>query len=162
MKQVYVYSNGEYESLDKEFLEGKAIIRIHNVSNKNFYPHHIDNGLVLFFNDIKKSDLKLSEKFILNKTLLLSNLMLQLKYNGDKNKIDFFTYEQAKIITKFIYENKSKDFVIHCEFGKSRSMALAKFLNKYYDHNFGNRTVEDLKLVNDLVWEVLDKTYKAY
>ncbi len=61
-KNVYVYSRGEFNALSEEFLIDKAIIRIHNIKDKNWYPERETNRLILFFEDIKLSDFSFKEK----------------------------------------------------------------------------------------------------
>jgi len=56
---------------------------------------------------------------------------------------------QAKKLFDFIKENEGKDFIVHCFAGVSRSAAVAKFINDYYDAN--DHVLENYKIYNKLV-----------
>ena len=143
IKNVYVYSIGSFEQLPKYFKEDKAIIRMHNAKNKIWYEDEQEkNTLWLFFDDIHLSSLTLLEKF---KTI----------YLGIES--DLFSIRQAKEALSFIENNKDKDFIVHCEYGRSRSVAFSVFLKEQYDYTIANKSDEELKKANTLVLTLLNK-----
>lgn len=143
MSKIYIYSRGDYEALDKSFLENKAIIRIHNIKDKNWYPHFEEKKLVLFFEDLKSHQIPITEKI--------------------KSKLGFTTKAFHKILAlktiEYINTHKNKDFIIHCEYGKSRSVAIALFIQTYYSHSIENKKNSDLQYYNDWVIKLLKKFY---
>jgi len=60
---------------------------------------------------------------------------------------------QAKELLSFIKAYPNRDFIIHCFAGVSRSAAVAKFINEYYDA--GNIALENYKIYNKLVYNKL-------
>lgn len=151
MANIYIYNRGGFEALEKEFLADKAIIRIHNIKDKDWYSEE-QGRLVLFFNDLDYENLNFAEKMIVNKTPFLSNIFSLLYPNPE-----YFTHDMAAETLSFISKNKTKDFVIHCEFGKSRSVAIGKYISKRYKHHVDNRTKDELKVYNTLVYKLLGK-----
>jgi len=61
---------------------------------------------------------------------------------------------QAKKLFDFIKENEGKDFIVHCFAGVSRSAAVAKFINDYYDVQ--DLVLENYKIYNKLVYSKLN------
>lgn len=61
---------------------------------------------------------------------------------------------QAKELLTFIKAYSDKDFIVHCFAGVSRSAAVAKFINDYYDA--GNIALEIYKIYNKLVYNKLN------
>jgi hypothetical protein len=57
--RVQIYSRGIYEQLPLVELKGKAIIRIHNLNDKKWYPNTEEGKLILFFDDLKLNNLSL-------------------------------------------------------------------------------------------------------
>jgi predicted protein tyrosine phosphatase len=142
-KNVFVYSIGAFEQLPEEFKKNKAIIRMHNVKNETWYgDSQEENTIWLFFDDIHLGSLTFLEKL---KTIHLGM---------DSN---LFSVTQAKKSIKFINEHKDKDFIIHCEYGRSRSVAFAIFLNQHYGYNIANKSKEELKKANTLILYLLNK-----
>lgn len=70
---------------------------------------------------------------------------------ADSEESDGITDEQAKYILSFI--NHKNDFMIHCFAGVSRSGAVAKFINEYYEH--GHMWLEDYQGHNKRVYNKL-------
>lgn len=60
---------------------------------------------------------------------------------------------QAKLLLSFIERNYKKDFLIHCFAGVSRSGAVAKFINEFYE--CGIFYLEDYKGYNRRVFNKL-------
>lgn len=143
MLKIYIYSRGDFEALDQNFLKNKAVIRIHNIKDKKWYPNHEDKKLVLFFEDLKAHQIPLIEK-------IKSQLGFQTKA---------FHKDLAKQTIQYIKNNKDKDFIIHCEYGKSRSVAIALFIQQYYLHTIENKKISELQSYNDWVLNLLKKCY---
>ena len=143
MSNVYIYSRGSYENLSQDFLSNKVIIRIHNIRDEKWYPIEEENKLVLFFNDIKMDNLSFMDKF-------KANLGFKTKH---LNKI------LAIKIVNYIKANKDKDFVIHCEYGRSRSVAVALFLKENLNYTIANKKDNELTKYNDWVLLLLKKNY---
>lgn len=142
MKKVYIYSRGEFNSLNPDFLKNKSIIRMHNVNDEKWYDKEHNDGIVLFFNDIKEHELSFWSKF--SATFL--------------NKRDaWFNQSDALKINSFIKKNLNKDFVIHCEYGKSRSVGVALFLNNNWGYHIENRRSHELRNANGWVIKLLQK-----
>lgn len=143
MSNVYIYSRGFYENLDVETLENKAIIRIHNINDKNWYPNKEDGKLILFFNDYKKNNISFIGK-------IKGIIGLKTLYFNKKNALEIINY---------IKENKNKDFVIHCEYGRSRSIAIGIFLRDELGYKICNKKDSELTHYNDWVLFLLKKFY---
>lgn len=143
MSNISIYSRGSYENLSSDFLKDKAIIRIHNINDKQWYPNEEPNKLVLFFNDEKNNNISLIEKY---KAIL-----------GFETKC--LNKKKAIKIIDYIKNNKEKDFIIHCEYGKSRSVAIAIFLRDNLGYSIINKKPEELKQYNDWVFFLLKKFY---
>src|SRR5579875_2449470 len=141
-KNVYVYSIGAFEQLPEEFKKNKAIIRMHNSKNEVWYGDSQEEDTIwLFFDDIHLGSLTFMEK-------------LKTIYLGMDSSL--FSVKQAKTALKFINENIDKDFIIHCEYGRSRSVAFAVFLSQRYGYNIANKSQEELKKANTLVLYLLN------
>lgn len=143
MSNIYIYSRGLYEELNSSDLEGKAVIRIHNLTDKKWYSEEEDGKLVLFFNDLKLNNISFIDKI--------------------KSQYDFettcFMKKHVQQIKKYINENKEKDLIIHCEYGKSRSVAISIYLRDYLNYKIINKEEKDLKKYNDWVLLMLKKFY---
>lgn len=140
---IHIFNRGDFEALEPTFLKDKAIIRIHDVTDKEWYNSKYPCGIELFFNDLRKSNLSFFEK---------------LKANYLKNiNATYFTKLQAEQLNNFINKNKNKDFIIHCQYGRSRSVGVAVFMVKNYNAIITNKTKEELKKANDWVIEMLEK-----
>ena len=61
---------------------------------------------------------------------------------------------QAKKLFQFIKENEGKSFVVHCFAGVSRSAAVAKFIQEYYD--IDDPILESYKIYNRMVFSKLN------
>lgn len=142
MKKAYIYSIGEFNGLSEEFKKDKAIIRIHDISNKDFYPKEEDGALVLFFNDV------VPRKGCINK------LLYEI---GFHEPIHEMSKEQAIKLLGFIYENRNKEFIIHCVYGRSRSVAVGVFLEEAYNFLIDNKSVKERAHANKHVVKLLHK-----
>lgn len=147
MKNIFIYSRGSFEALPADFLTGKAIIRIHNVTDKKWYNTELPCGIELFFDDLKKDSLSFWEK-------------QQAVWLPTENLL-FFTSKQAKILCTFINQHQDKDFIIHCQYGRSRSVAVALFIKKFYSGKIANKEESELKKANNWVLELLEKAQQT-
>lgn len=142
-RNVYVYSIGAFEQLSDEFKKNKAIIRMHNAKNESWYGDSQENNTIwLFFDDIHLGSLTFFERI---KTIHLGM------------DSELFSVSQAKKAIQFIEDNKDKDFIVHCEYGRSRSVAFSVFLRDKYGYTIANKTEEELKKANTLVLHLLNK-----
>mgnify|MGYP003589414328 FL=1 len=141
MKHAFIYSRGKFLELSSDFLKDKAIIRIHNVTDYEWYKQETnqENCLELFFDDLGESQISFLDKWIIK---------LNLKFKTSNNPLNL---DQAKQIIKFIEKNNGKDFVIHCEYGRSRSVAVALYLKEYFQYEIMNKTKEELSHPNTWV-----------
>lgn len=140
MSKVFVYSRGEYNSLGAS-VRNRPTIRIHNIADRNFYPHSEEGKLVLFFNDEKIMNLSLWRMF--KSFFNLDNRCLNKK----------MTLE----ILEYLKKNEGKDIIVHCEYGQSRSVAVAMFLRDYYGYSIINKKEEELTKYNDWVLLLLKR-----
>lgn len=137
---IYIYNRGEFESLDPDFLKNKAIIRIHNRTDQEWYKSVYPNGIELFFEDV--DTLSFLEK---------------IKATRFESFVTCFTKSQAIDLLQFIRKNKNKDFLIHCQYGKSRSVAVGLFIRENFKGTIVNREEVELKTPNVWVLELLNK-----
>lgn len=151
MSNIYVYSKGEFNQLPLGFLNNKAIIRIHNIKEQNWINHiPVENIINLYFDDINQNDLFWYEKIYIHLPIIIQN----------KLKMNFIKKNQILKLLDFIKRNKDFDFIIHCEFGKSRSVAVAKFIEDFYRGKLNNKKQADCKNYNTLVYNLLKKLNK--
>lgn len=143
MSNIYIYSRGMYEQLSLNEIKDKAIIRIHNLSDKKWYPEKEDNKLILFFNDLKLNNISFIDK-------------IKAQYNIETM---CFMKKQVKEIKEYIEKNKNKDLIIHCEYGKSRSVAIGIFLRDNLNYIIINKEEKELIKYNDWVLLMLKKFY---
>ena len=140
MSKVFVYSRGEYNSLGSS-VRNRPTIRIHNIADRNFYPHYEEDKLVLFFNDEK-----------------IMNLSLWRMFKSFWNLEDRCLNKKMTIeILDYLRKNKGKDIIVHCEYGQSRSVAVAMFLRDYYGYSIVNKKEEELTKYNDWVLMLLKR-----
>lgn len=142
MLKVYVFSRGEYISLSEDFLIDKANIRIHNVRDKDWYDSEVKNGIVMFFNDLRIQDLSFLDR---------------VKAQYLKGDYKYFTKKNCLEILNFIKSNKNKDIAVHCEYGKSRSVAIALYLKKKFNYEVMNKTEKELEKANDWMLRLMEK-----
>lgn len=137
---ISIYNRGEFEALPPEALNNKAIIRIHNYTDKDWYDSKYPNGIELFFEDV--DTLSFIEK---------------MKAQYFEKNMTCFTKTQALELLSFIKKNKGKDFIIHCQYGKSRSVSVGLFIEKNFKGSIINREPQELKTPNQWVLELLNK-----
>lgn len=140
--KVYVFSRGEFDSLPLDFLKDKAIIKVHSMKDREWFPSTVKNGIVLFFNDLKIYDLGFFDKL--------------KAYYSDKRYSYFIKADALKILS-FINKCKRRDIVIHCQFGNSISVAIAMYLRDNCKYTIQNKNNDELNLANDWVIKLLKK-----
>lgn len=133
MARVWVYNRFEFASLMPNFVQDKKIIRFHNFKDKGWYPQQEDNALVFFFDDVGFSQLTWIERI---KSSFLTNQ-------------PFCTKDDIEKIKDFVAKHRDDDFIVHCEYGKSRSVAFAVFLKEKYGYQIMNKKEEELKCANN-------------
>lgn len=144
MKNLYVYSRGKFLELSEEFLYDKAIIRIHNIKDIVWYKSSEENPFVLelFFDDLNEEQLGWLDK-------LLAKLSLSDKFKRNCKPLTDF---QAQLLISFICRHQGKkDFIIHCEYGKSRSVAVGVFIANKFGYKIKNKTTNELNQANSWV-----------
>lgn len=157
---IYVYSRGKFENLSETELTDKAIIRIHNSWDKDWYDNASNKQnpcIELFFDDLSINNLTWIEKKVANHP----QWKKVLKYNpwNKQNPSYPMDLDQAKLLIDFIKTHASRDFIIHCQYGKSRSVAVAVFIKNHFDGIIENKTEEELQHANTWVLEMLNKIY---
>lgn len=156
---IQIYSRGEYENLGQQELKNKAIIRIHNTVDKKWYASQDSSTLIqLFFDDLSPDSLSESEKFLAYHPLWKKIYQYNPWFNHDVScPIDL---NQAKAVVEFIKKNKDNDFIIHCEYGKSRSVAVALFIKNHFDAIIVNKTEKECQAANAWVLTILNHVYE--
>lgn len=66
-----------------------------------------------------------------------------------------FNEQQAHQIIQFIKNNKGKPFIVHCDAGMSRSVAVAVFLEQFFDYKMILHSTDSTKCCNNFVLEKL-------
>lgn len=158
MSNIYVYSKGEFVNTPLEKLNDKAIIRVYNSRDKDWKDRsdHYLTLLEVFFDDVQLEQLSWHEKINLKFPSIGSFIYLFL----NKSESVLFTEQDAQTIIKFIKKHKDKDFAIQCEYGKSRSIAIALFMKKFFKGYIANKDAEEITHYNEFVYNTLKKTYK--
>ncbi len=141
MSHVYVFSRSEFLNLQSDFLKNKKIIQIHNIHDKEWYPNQIPNGLVFFFEDRHLSEISFLKKFKAMKSI----------------QSTLFTKKDAMTIQQFIAKNQNFDFIIHCEYGKSRSVAIAYFMKTRFGFHVINKEEKDFQFQNSWMQFIFSK-----
>lgn len=104
--------------------ENTAVIIIHNAKDKDWYDNPPPNAKFFFFNDeipVKKG--------------VLSQL---LTFFVKEEPQDVMTEEDAKEMVKFIKKNNGKEFIVACEYGRGRSVAVARFMEENFEYEVFN------------------------
>lgn len=99
------------------------------------------------------TELKEMEQHIYLHTNNSNKIMLAFQ-DVDHNDNGGMSNRQAKALFEFIKKNEGKTFLVHCFAGVSRSAAVAKFINDYYDLN--DHVCNSYKIYNKLVYNKLN------
>jgi predicted protein tyrosine phosphatase len=157
---ISVYSRGSFENLPEAQLANKAIIRIHNSWDKNWYNHENNREnqcIQLFFDDLSINNLTWAEKYMAYHPQWKKILKY---YPWSKQNSSYpLDLNQAKLLIDFIKMHVSHDFIIHCQYGRSRSVAVAVFIKNHFDGIIENKTEQELQHANTWVLEMLNKIY---
>jgi predicted protein tyrosine phosphatase len=71
------------------------------------------------------------------------------------------TMEQAVHLVNFIDMAKSFDFLVHCDAGMSRSMAVGEYIHRTYGHKLDIRTIGTPNYMNIHVSRLLERAREA-
>ncbi len=157
---IYIYSRGEFLNLDSAFLQGKAIISIKNSDDAFDYSIKSKNlcssspkMLQAIFDDVEIDYAPRLDKL----EYMYPSLSFLIKNFKEKNKrsVCYFANHHAGQIIDYIKAHKLSDFIIHCEYGKSRSVTVGKFIADYFRIDTGYRSNRELAVKNRLVYRVL-------
>lgn len=95
------------------------------------------------------------------------NPILRLEFHDlcDSDKVlkndTFFTEEMANTLWDFIHENKDRNFVVHCDAGISRSVAVGQIISELFPdtHELKLHAVRDTRFANPLVLRLMHKKF---
>jgi len=107
--------------------------------------HHEKNLAIISIND---TSYEYDEMY-----RLLDNSNFTIVAFQDSDDQKGITDLQANLLLNFIERNHNKNFLVHCFAGVSRSGAVAKFINEFYE--CGNFYLEDYKGYNRRVFNKL-------
>lgn len=71
------------------------------------------------------------------------------------------TATQARDIYEFIIRNLGKDFVVHCDAGVSRSMAVGCFIHDFFNYGLDLQSYDTTEYRNKLVYSLLKEIHEA-
>lgn len=120
MNRVTVLNRGElleeFDDLDENF----AVIIMHNSKDKEWYNEKTPNCEIFYFDDVIP---------------VKKNIITQILTIFEKEEPQgYMSEEDAQRMVRFIKKNIGKDFVVSCEYGKGRSVAVARLLERKYDY----------------------------
>ena len=157
-KSIYIFSRGEFIELPREELQNKAIIRIHSNRDKGWYDQDkYSNMLQVYFDDLTKENLKWYERWWCFHSSFIDIMKISASWSGQEHVAYPITYDTASEIIEFIKKNQKRDFVIHSEYGQSRSVAVGLFIKNNFGGILENKTIKECERANDWVLEVLEK-----
>jgi predicted protein tyrosine phosphatase len=95
-----------------------------------------ETELKLYFNDITSFQLRWFEKLM---------IYYNISYFNNDNAI--FSKQNSLDLLKFIKVNKYIDFVINCEYGRSRSVAIGLFIKEIYNIKIINKKKKSVEVL---------------
>lgn len=119
MKTVDVHIRSKVMNELDSYDDNTAVIVIHNAKDKDWYDDEPENAKFFFFND----------EVPIKKGFLSQILTAFIKEEPQAIMSD----EDAREMLSFIKKNIGKDFIVACEYGRGRSVAVARFM----EDNFG-------------------------
>lgn len=162
---IKTYSRGGLEQFDKLDLltpDTDVIISIRDTnSNQAKFPDDI-SILDLEFDDV--SHLQVDKKTLtLCETAISNKEVEKVKKLASKNQYPTLPmcYYHADLLEKFIYENVgfSRNIHINCTYGRSRSVAIAKFLSDFIFPTHKLEISREDSRVNPWVYKLLMKKF---
>lgn len=109
-----------------------------------------DSYALISINDTVKEEKIIHDA--VSKNGVTSNIISVIFQDTDDS--DCISLEQAKQISQFVFDNEGKTFIVHCFAGISRSAAVAKFIDEYYD--IKDPVLENYTIYNKMVKQKLD------
>ena len=98
--------------------------------NADFNPLISTKLAYISISDTKREQGEIESLFTFTEIDTYSYITLSFPDNDDGIPSD-----EAQRLVDFIKKHPDKDFIVHCFMGISRSGAVAKFINEYYDMN---------------------------
>lgn len=77
---------------------------------------------------------------------------------GVENTV-IFTEEHAKAVDLFVNGYQEKNFMVHCDAGVSRSVAVGLFIHEIFEHELTLHAIHTTKAANSLVLRTLMRRY---
>lgn len=157
-KTVQSFSQGEFRKLMQE-LNDVDFKKYNVICIFNTYEsviHTPKSSLKLFFNDVNNEQLSVFEKFIFNREENIYNLFVKCKKKVKPFYGLPFTENHAKQIKNFI--DLDKDILVHCEYGHSRSVAVASYFQQYHYYTYLNENENNNR--NTRVFDMLKDAYE--
>lgn len=80
---------------------------------------------------------------------------------GEPYKEGDFSMAQAIDIVKFIDAYSTYDFLVHCDAGISRSMAVGEYIHRTYGHKLDVKTMASRQSMNTHISRLLERAREA-
>jgi predicted protein tyrosine phosphatase len=141
-KVIECHSIGKFDELSIEKKNNAAVIRIFNSTERDWEEDtkKFQNELRVFFDDVRWEDLSWFER-------------IQMTC-GVASK-SWFSKSLAVEISGFLARNQNAPLLVHCEYGKSRSVAVAKYAIEKFGYRCSNKTEKELSKANSLMLRLL-------
>lgn len=154
MKKIYVMSKGQ---IQEQIVNNYCVI--------NYFDKDMDSLMKVQKLAIAKNT-SIIEQFNRNKILEIEANDLEItketiKLEKKKRKeypIKLFNKFLAKKIITFVEKNKDMNFIFQCDYGRSRSLTTAYFMNRYIltDHKLINK---EILIRNKSIFKILMRAY---
>jgi predicted protein tyrosine phosphatase len=141
--RVDVYSRQQAIALDP--VEGTVVISISSPANDAPLKHGWEDILRLEFHDVTMDE-------DMARTRGIDSLQ--------GKPIIWFNEGHVRQVEEFVYRHKDKNFLIHCDAGVSRSVAVGLFLREIFDEvELTTHAIHTTKAYNSLVHRMLMRKY---
>lgn len=137
MKKIITYTKGGIKDAKLE-PKTDVIISLTDYANKPVLFSSEFRTLSLSFDDVNDDTLSKTEQFVANRLTKEKHISRFSFIFNEGWPVMPFTPYHAKEIIRFIEETGSsfeKNWHIHCEYGRSRSVAIALFLSQMFPKN---------------------------
>jgi protein-tyrosine phosphatase len=114
------------------------------------------NALKLFFNDVDNEQLSLIERSVYKKSSFLYSLYVKYRQRTNHFYGLPFLEKDAQLIKSYVNLNKS--ILVHCEYGHSRSVAVARYFQQYHNYEYIKEPQEYEG--NNRVFDILKNAYE--